>query len=257
MKAFSTLFRVEFRLSLRDMNMPIFAVIMPVVVMLVVGMMFGDQPAYEGASYTFVAQSVGAVSAIGICAGGAMGLPLVVSNYRHRKILKRYFVTPVSVHTILAVQVAIYTVYALISAVLVFGVAALFFGWLYDRWDTKALVISTLLTAPFGFFVFLAPGQWALWVGASLWGIGMGAQESVLKAAVARLVPKARRSSGYGTFQTAFGVCLFLGSWFMGWLYERSLWEMVLFSVAAQVLAAILFLLSGRTSTGRLSAEEQ
>ena len=68
MKAFSTLFRVEFRLSLRDMNMPIFAVIMPVVVMLVVGMMFGDQPAYEGASYTFVAQSVGAVSAIGICA---------------------------------------------------------------------------------------------------------------------------------------------------------------------------------------------
>ena len=68
MKAFSTLFRVEFRLSLRDMNMPIFAVIMPVVVMLVVGMMFGDQPAYEGASYTFVAQSVGAVSAVGICA---------------------------------------------------------------------------------------------------------------------------------------------------------------------------------------------
>ena len=106
MKAFSTLFRVEFRLSLRDMNMPIFAVIMPVVVMLVVGMMFGDQPAYEGASYTFVAQSVGAVSAIGICAGGAMGLPLVVSNYRHRKILKRYFVTPVSVHTILAVLAA-------------------------------------------------------------------------------------------------------------------------------------------------------
>ena len=34
------------------MNMPIFAVIMPVVVLLVVGMMFGDQPAYEGASYT-------------------------------------------------------------------------------------------------------------------------------------------------------------------------------------------------------------
>ena len=150
MKAFSTLFRVEFRLSLRDMNMPIFAVIMPVVVMLVVGMMFGDQPAYEGASYTFVAQSVGAVSAIGICAGGAMGLPLVVSNYRHRKILKRYFVTPVSVHTILAVQVAIYTVYALISAVLVFGVAALFFGYAFTgSWPafvgSYVLVLAAML----------------------------------------------------------------------------------------------------------------
>ena len=124
MKAFSTLFAVEFRLSLRDMNMPIFAAIMPVVVMLVIGMLFGGQPAHEGAGYTFVAQSVGAVSAIGICAGGAMGLPLVVSNYRYRKILKRYFVTPVSAGTILAVQVAVYTVYALVSAVLVFAVAA-------------------------------------------------------------------------------------------------------------------------------------
>ena len=116
MKAFSTLVAVEFRLSLRDMNMPIFAAIMPVVVMLVIGMLFGGQPAHEGAGYTFVAQSVGAVSAIGICAGGAMGLPLVVSNYRYRKILKRYFVTPVSAGTILAVQVAVYTVYALVSA---------------------------------------------------------------------------------------------------------------------------------------------
>ena len=68
MRAFSTLFGVEFRLSLRDMNMPIFAVILPVVVMAVVGMMFGDRPAFDGAGYTFVAQSVGAVSAISICA---------------------------------------------------------------------------------------------------------------------------------------------------------------------------------------------
>ena len=150
MKAFSTLFAVEFRLSLRDMNMPIFAAIMPVVVMLVIGMLFGGQPAHEGAGSTFVAQSVGAVSAIGICAGGAMGLPLVVSNYRHRKILKRYFVTPVSVHTILAVQVAIYTVYALVSAVLVFAVATLFFGFSFaGSWPafigSYALVCATML----------------------------------------------------------------------------------------------------------------
>ena len=97
-----------------------------------------------------MAQSVGAVSAIGICAGGAMGLPLVVSNYRHRKILKRYFVTPVSVHTILAVQVAIYTVYALISAVLVFGVAALFFGYAFTgSWPafvgSYVLVLAAML----------------------------------------------------------------------------------------------------------------
>lgn len=129
MRAFSTLFKVELRLSLRDMNMPIFAVIMPVAVMTIIGMLFGDRPAFDGAGYTFVAQSVGAVSAISICAGGAMGLPLVVSSYRSRKILKRYFVTPASPGLILAVQVAIYSAYALVSAVLVFGVATLFFGY--------------------------------------------------------------------------------------------------------------------------------
>lgn len=150
MKAFSTLFGVEFRLSLRDMNMPIFAVIMPVAVMLVIGMLFGDQPAFEGAGYTFVAQSVGAVSAIAICAGGAMGLPLVVSNYRYRKILKRYFVTPVSARMILAVQVAIYSVYALASTVLVFGVAALLFGYRFTgSWPafvgSYVLVLAAIL----------------------------------------------------------------------------------------------------------------
>ena len=150
MKTFSTLFGVEFRLSLRDMNMPIFAVIMPVVVMLIVGMMFGGQPAYEGADYSFVAQSVGAVAAIGICAGGTMGLPLVVSSYRYRKVLKRYFVTPISACTILAVQVAIYTVYALVSAVLVFGVATLFFGYSFaGSWPAFAgsyvLVLAAML----------------------------------------------------------------------------------------------------------------
>lgn len=150
MKVFSTLFEVEFRLSLRDMNMPIFAVIMPVVVMLVIGMMFGGQPAYEGAGYSFVAQSVGAVSAIAICAGGAMGLPLVVSNYRYRKILKRYFVTPVSARMILAVQVAVYSVYAVVSAVLVFIVAMLFFGFSFTgSWPafvgSYVLVLAAML----------------------------------------------------------------------------------------------------------------
>ena len=34
--------------------------------------------------------------AISVCAGGLMGLPLVVAEYRERKILKRFQVTPVS-----------------------------------------------------------------------------------------------------------------------------------------------------------------
>ena len=64
-----------------------------------------------------------------ICAGGLMGLPLVVSDYRNRKILKRYKVTPISPVMILLVQVTIYTLYSLISLSLIYVVATLFFDF--------------------------------------------------------------------------------------------------------------------------------
>ena len=58
-----------------------------------------------------------------------MGLPLVVSDYRNRKILKRFKVTPVSPAMILAVQVVVYTIYSVASLILLYIVSALFFGF--------------------------------------------------------------------------------------------------------------------------------
>ena len=128
--------------------------------------------------------------------------------------------------------------------------AALVFGWLYDRWGMKALALSALLTAPFSALIFLLPGGGALYAGAALWGVGMGAQESILKAAGATLVPQERRSSGYGSFQTAFGVCLFAGGWLMGCLYDRSPAGMALFSMSAELGAAALFWRTSRPERG-------
>lgn len=128
MKTFRTMLKTELKLSLRGMDMFIFAICMPLVVLVILGILYGDQPAYEGASYTFLEQSFGALASISICAGGVMGLPLVVSDYRNRKILKRLQVTPVSPTLILLVQVAIYTLYALVSLILLFLTATFFFG---------------------------------------------------------------------------------------------------------------------------------
>ena len=82
MKAFGTMVKTELRLSLRGMNMVIFAIAMPVVVLIILGILNGDRPAFEGAPYTFIQQSFGAVSSIGICAAGVMGLPLVGFSLR-------------------------------------------------------------------------------------------------------------------------------------------------------------------------------
>ena len=118
MKTFKTMLKTELKLSLRGMDMVIFAICVPLVVLVILGIIYGDKPAFEGAGYSFLEQSFGALAAISICAGGVMGLPLVISDYRSRKILKRYQVTPVSPAMLLFVQVTIYTLYAVVSLLL-------------------------------------------------------------------------------------------------------------------------------------------
>lgn len=45
----------------------------------------------------------------------------------------------------------------------------------------------------------------------TLWSVGMGAQESILKAAIAGMVPVDKRASAYGIFATGYGLSGFLG----------------------------------------------
>lgn len=131
-------------------------------------------------------------------------------------------------------------------AMLLDAVAALFFGWLFDKFGVRTLMVSTLVAAPFSLFIFGGTTSWALWCGVVLWGIGMGAQESVLKSAVAAIVPKKSRSTGFGIFHTAFGISLFAGSWMMGILYDVSVSSLIVFSMAAQLAALPFFYLSWR-----------
>lgn len=132
MKTFLTMLKTELKLSLRGMDMFIFAICMPLVVLIILGLIYGNKPAFDGAEYTFMEQSFGALITVSICAGGVMGLPLVVSDYRNKKILKRFRVTPVSPSMLLLVQVTIYTIYAVTSFVLLYAVAAIFFQYQFS-----------------------------------------------------------------------------------------------------------------------------
>mgnify|MGYP003293530769 CR=1 FL=1 len=127
MRSFITMLKTELKLSLRGVDMFIFAICMPIVVLVAIGIIYGSKPAFEGANYTFLEQSFGAITSIAICAGGVMGLPLVVSDYRSKHILKRFKVTPVNPIVILLVQVVIYALYSLVSMISLFLVAKLFF----------------------------------------------------------------------------------------------------------------------------------
>ena len=132
------------------------------------------------------------------------------------------------------------------AAMAVDAFAALFFGWLFDKVGLKALMLSTLLSTFFSGFVFLTGNPYLIAVGVVLWGVGMGAQESIMKAAVSKIVPHAMRSTGFGIFETGFGVAWFLGSWLLGALYDVNPVFLVLISVAAQLLGILFYALCVR-----------
>ena len=135
MKSFWILLKNEWKLNIRNMNMVIFAVIMPLIVLVILGFIYGVKPAAEGAEYTFMEQSFGALCTISICAGGLMGLPLVVSEYRERKILKRFQVTPVSPVRLLAVEFTIYVLYCIVSMVTLMVAGTIFWNIrIYGSW---------------------------------------------------------------------------------------------------------------------------
>jgi len=130
-------------------------------------------------------------------------------------------------------------------AMVIDACAALFFGRLFDRWGLNVLIAVSLISSAFAPLVFLGGIKSAL-AGMALWGMGMGAQESIMRAAIAKMVSSVRRGTAYGIFNTGYGLFWFIGSAFMGMLYDISLGWLVCFSVVVQLASVPLLALVSR-----------
>jgi MFS family permease len=126
------------------------------------------------------------------------------------------------------------------------GIAALLFGYLYDKKGISVLVMVTAISSLFAPLVF-SNGFYSALIGMILWGIGIGSQESIMRAVVAHLVPTEIRGTAYGTMNVWFGLFWFAGSALMGFLYDTSTPLLIAFSLTSQ-LAAIPLLLSIKTT---------
>jgi len=116
------------------------------------------------------------------------------------------------------------------------ALAALGSGLLYDRVGLRGLLAVLPLTAAVPFLSFAtAPGL--VWAGAVVWGAALGIHESTLRAAVADLVPAARRGTGYGIFTAIYGLAWLAGSTIIGALYAESRTGLTVFTVATQLIA--------------------
>lgn len=123
------------------------------------------------------------------------------------------------------------------------AVAALAFGRLLDKVGFRAVYAAFFLSALFPPLVFLGGFTLAL-AGMVLWGIGIGIQDSLLKAVLTDIVPPEKRGTAFGVFDAGFGIAWFAGSAVMGFLYDRSVTAVIVFSVVIQLAALPVFLLA-------------
>lgn len=168
------------------------------------------------------------IVAIGCIAAGFVDFPLIAYHFKKIALVPDVWI-PVFYSIAMGVD----------------ALAALVFGRLFDRLGFSVLVGAVLLSAFFAPLVFLDGFYWAL-VGMALWGVGMGAQESIIRAAIAELVPTNKLGFAYGLFNTCYGLFWFAGSALMGMLFDRSISELVVFSVLIQLVAIPLIVLAGR-----------
>ena len=130
------------------------------------------------------------------------------------------------------------------TAMAVSGIGSLILGRIFDRAGIGALIPLTAVAAVYAPLVFLG-GFWAILVGVSLWGLGMGVQESLIPAAVAPMISPDRRAYAYGLFTGMYGTAWVIGSVVIGVLVNVSLTGLVAFCIASE-LAAIPFILAVR-----------
>lgn len=128
MKKFAKLYWIEQKLAFRSADTMIFGIAMPIGVLFLIAVVAGQKTA-GGSSYTFLESAFASLIAVGICACAFMGLPLTIADYRDKKILKHFFVTPCSPVRMLGANVLCSAVMAILSAVAVVLVSVLIFGY--------------------------------------------------------------------------------------------------------------------------------
>ena len=125
------------------------------------------------------------------------------------------------------------------------AIAAPVLGKLFDKMGLPVLLFAFGIPAFSAPLVFLRMPPLEM-AGMVLWGIGMGAQDSCLKAALAHVIPADKRGTAFGVFDTVFGIAWFAGSAIMGLLYQISVPALIVLSMALQLLALPVLGLAGK-----------
>ena len=115
-------------------------------------------------------------------------------------------------------------------------------GKLYDQRGIIVLIVVVIVTAFFAPLVFLGGAKLAF-LGVALWAVGLGAQQSLMRAIVGNMTSLQRRGAAYGTFNMGFGISWFAGSAIMGILYDKSIPLLIIFILILQFASLPLLIM--------------
>ncbi|MEO8706057.1 MAG: MFS transporter [Kofleriaceae bacterium] len=134
------------------------------------------------------------------------------------------------------------------------GVTALLAGRAFDRararGKTGAGVVAgfTLAGVAYAPLVLLADrdAPWLAIVGIALWSLARAATESIGKALIATIVPKAERGRAYGLYYLVWGIAWWLGSVLLGVLYDQAPAIASIVAVIALAAGSVVVAVSSR-----------
>lgn len=120
------------------------------------------------------------------------------------------------------------------------ALVALPMGLSYDKFGLRVIVIAPLsaLLIP---ILLLSNNLVAYLIVAILWGIFMGAYETIMRAAVADLTEPRVRAYAYGLYSFVTGVSSMIGTFAMAFLLSIFSFGIAILCLASEVLALILF----------------
>jgi len=137
------------------------------------------------------------------------------------------------------------------------AIFALIIGKIYDTLKNKykneagglnVLLFIPLFTLIIPFLLFIKNNLFII-LSVVLWGIVMGAHETVMKSAIADITHFKKRGLGYGVFNTVYGVSIFLGSAFLGYLIKINYKFAIFFIIFCQLVSiSIYFILRRRVN---------
>ncbi|MCX7726999.1 MAG: MFS transporter [Chitinispirillaceae bacterium] len=127
-------------------------------------------------------------------------------------------------------------------AMAVDAAVAIIAGKLYDKYGIVTLSIIPFATLLIPLLVFTGSNLLAITTGIILWGIVMGIHETTMRAAIADLTELKKRGTGYGIFNTSYGIAWFIGSALIGYFYDKNRSLILIFSILTQIISLLLFL---------------